>query len=87
MSMSEIVSFLDLSVFPSIALVFFLAAFIGVIWWVMTRPRKEIDDAASIVLHEDRVITPRTPSRSDGGKRDTRDTNDRPQPGKGSSHG
>lgn len=59
MSMSEIVSFLDLSVYPSVALVFFLAAFIAIIWWAMTRSKQEIDDAASIVLNDDKVITPR----------------------------
>ena len=59
MSMTEIVSFLDLSVYPSIALVFFLAAFIAVIWWVMTRSKQEIDDAANIVLDDDSVVAPR----------------------------
>ncbi len=59
MSMSEIVSFLDLSVYPSVALVFFLAAFIAIIWWAMTRSKQEIDDAASIVLNDDKIITPR----------------------------
>lgn len=60
MSMTEIMSFIDLSVFPSVALVFFLAAFIAVIWRVMTRTRQEIDDAANIVLDDDRVVAPRT---------------------------
>lgn len=60
MSMTEIMSFIDLSVFPSVALVFFLAAFIAVIWRVMTRTQQEIDDAANIVLDDDRVVAPRT---------------------------
>jgi len=59
MSMTEIVSFLDLSVYPSVALVFFLAAFIAIIWWVMTRSKQEIDDAANIVLDDDEIVAPR----------------------------
>lgn len=59
MSMTEIVSFLDLSVYPSVALVFFLVAFIAILWRVMTRPQQEIDEAASIVLNDDEVVAPR----------------------------
>ena len=40
MSMSKIVSFLELSVYPSIALVFFLVAFIAIIWRVMTTTKQ-----------------------------------------------
>jgi cbb3-type cytochrome oxidase subunit 3 len=59
MSLTEIVSFLDLSVYPSVALVFFLVAFIAIIWQVMTRSKQEIDDAANIVLNDNEVVTPR----------------------------
>lgn len=59
MSMTEIVSFLDLSVYPSVALLFFLAAFVGVVWWVLTRTKQEINDAANIVLNDDEVVAPR----------------------------
>ena len=59
MSMSKIMSFLELSVYPSIALVFFLAAFIAVIWRVMTTKKQDIDDAANIVLDDDKVVAPR----------------------------
>jgi cbb3-type cytochrome oxidase subunit 3 len=59
MSMSKIMSFLELSVYPSIALVFFLAAFIAVIWRVMTTKKQDIDDAANIVLDDDTVVAPR----------------------------
>lgn len=59
MSMTEIVSFLDLSVFPSVALVFFLVAFFAILLRVLTRPKQEIDDAANIVLHDDTVVAPR----------------------------
>lgn len=58
MRMTEIVSFMDLSVFPSIALVFFLAAFIAIVWRVMTKPKSEIDSAANIPLSDD-VVEPR----------------------------
>ena len=59
MSMTEIVSFLDLSVFPSIALVFFLFAFVAIIWNVMTRSKQDIEDAANIVLNDDEIVAPR----------------------------
>jgi cbb3-type cytochrome oxidase subunit 3 len=59
MSMSKIMSFLELSVYPSIALVFFLAAFVAVIWKVMTTTKQEINDAANIVLDDDNVVAPR----------------------------
>ena len=59
MSMSKIVSFLELSVYPSIALVFFLVAFIAVIWRVMTTKKQDIEDAANIVLNDDEVVAPR----------------------------
>lgn len=59
MSMTEIVSFLDLSVFPSVALVFFLLAFFAILLRVLTRPKQEIEDAANIVLHDDKVVAPR----------------------------
>lgn len=55
MRMTEIVSFMDLSVFPSIALVFFLAAFLAIVWRVMTKSKSEIDSAASIPLSDDVV--------------------------------
>ena len=60
MSMSKIMSFLELSVYPSIALVFFLAAFIAVVWRVMTTKKQDIEDAANIVLDDESVVAPRT---------------------------
>ncbi len=59
MSMTEIVSFLDLSVFPSVALVFFLAAFIAIVWKTMTKTKQEIESQASIPLDDDVIFTPR----------------------------
>lgn len=59
MRMTEIVSFLDLSIYPSIALVFFLAAFIAVVWNVMTKSKQEIEAAANIPLDDDFIFTPR----------------------------
>ncbi len=62
MRMSEIVSFLDLSIYPSIALIFFLAAFIAVVWNVMTKSKQEIEAAANIPLDDDVIFTPRVSS-------------------------
>ena len=62
MRMTEIVSFLDLSIYPSIALIFFLAAFIAVIWNVMTKSKQEIEAAANIPLDDDVIFTPRSSS-------------------------
>ena len=59
MSMSKIMSFLELSVYPSIALVFFFVAFIAIIWRVMTTTKQEINEAANIVLDDDTVVSPR----------------------------
>lgn len=59
MSMSEIVSFLDLSIYPSIGLVFFLAAFIAVLWNVLSKSKQETEAAANIPLDDDKVFTPR----------------------------
>ena len=60
--MTEIVSYLDLSIYPSVALVFFLAAFIAVVWNVMTKTKQEIEAAANIPLDDDVVFTPRVSS-------------------------
>ena len=62
MRMTEIVSFLDLSVYPSVALIFFLAAFIAVLWNVFTKSKQEIEAAANIPLNDDIIYTPRTAS-------------------------
>lgn len=59
MKMTEIVSFMDLSVYPSIALIFFLAAFIAVVWKALSTSKEEIDFQASLPLTEDVVVQPR----------------------------
>ena len=59
MRMTEIVSFLDLSIFPSIAMVFFLAAFLAILWNVLRTPRSQSDLEASIPLNDDVVVEPR----------------------------
>ena len=59
MSLTEIVSFLELSVFPSVALVFFLTAFLAILWRVLRQPRTETDLAACIPLDDEVVFTPR----------------------------
>lgn len=65
MRMTEIVSFLDLSVFPSIALVFFLAAFLAILWRVLSTPANQTKLEASIPLRDDVVIEPRGSIQSD----------------------
>ncbi len=65
MRMTEIVSFLDLSVFPSVALVFFLIAFIAIVWKTMTKSRQESETQASIPLDDDVIFTPRVSIQSD----------------------
>ncbi len=81
MSMTQIVSFLDLAIFPSLALVFFLAAFIAVIWNVFSTSKQEITAAANIPLDDDVVFTPRTPSIDTESNASTVNT-----PNGGSSH-
>ena len=65
MRMTEIVSFLDLSVFPSIALVFFLAAFLAILWRVLSTPASQTKLEASIPLNDDVVVEPRGSIQSD----------------------
>jgi cbb3-type cytochrome oxidase subunit 3 len=60
MRMTEIVSFLDLSIFPSVALVFFLIAFIAIVWTTLTTSKAQTQAQASIPLDDDTVFTPRT---------------------------
>lgn len=83
MRMTEIVSFLDLSVFPSIALVFFLAAFIAILWRVLTTPASQSMLEASIPLNDDIVVEPRGSIQT---KR-SQETSDITPTGKGASHG
>ena len=64
MSMTEIVSFLDLSIFPSVALVFFLIAFVAIVWSTLTKPKAEIQAQANIPLDDDVIFTPRGPISS-----------------------
>ena len=65
MKMMEIVSFLDLSVFPSVALVFFLVAFIAILWKTLTKSKQEIEAQANIPLDDDVIFTPRVSIQSD----------------------
>ena len=84
MRMTEIVSFLDLSIYPSIALIFFLAAFIAVVWNVMTKSKQEIEAAANIPLDDDVVFTPRVSSI--GSSTDTDSSSTDPAQNGGGSH-
>tara|TARA_R110002072_G_scaffold87880_1_gene197880 strand:- start:155 stop:379 length:225 start_codon:yes stop_codon:yes gene_type:complete len=63
--MTEIVSFLDLSVFPSVALVFFLAAFLAILWKVLRTPASQSKLEASIPLNDDVVVEPRNAIQTD----------------------
>lgn len=65
MRMTEIVSFLDLSVYPSIALIFFLAAFIAILWKTLSKSQQETDAAANIPLDDDVIFTPRASINTD----------------------
>ncbi len=83
MRMTEIVSYLDLSVYPSVALIFFLAAFIAIIIRVMTKTKAEIDTAANIPLNDDVIFTPRVSIESN----EQADSNTDTCTDKGASHG
>ena len=72
MRMTEIVSYLDLSIYPSIALIFFLAAFIAVVWNVMSKSKQEIEAAANIPLDDDVIFTPRVSIESSSDTDSTR---------------
>ncbi len=72
MRMTEIVSYLDLSIYPSIALIFFLAAFIAVVWNVMSKSKQEIEAAANIPLDDDVIFTPRVSIKSSSDTDSTR---------------
>ncbi|PCI10318.1 hypothetical protein COB72_03845 [bacterium] len=82
--MTEIVSFLDLSIYPSIALIFFLAAFIAVVWNVMTKTKQEIEAAANIPLDDDVIFTPRVSSIESN--TDTDSSSTEPAQNGGASH-
>ncbi len=83
MRMTEIVSYLELSVYPSVALVFFLAAFIAIIIRVMTKTKAEIDSAANIPLNDDVIFTPRVSIKTN----EQTDSKTDKYTDKGASHG
>lgn len=52
MSLSELMSSLELSIYPQIALVLFLVVFAGVAWRIISMPKQEIRDAENIPLDD-----------------------------------
>jgi cbb3-type cytochrome oxidase subunit 3 len=61
MKLSDIMGNAGLSVYAEVALVLFLAAFLGIVWWVF-RPaaRRRWDAAARLPLDEAPVVTARS---------------------------
>lgn len=66
MKLSDIVGHAGLSAYAEVALVLFLAAFLGVAWWVF-RPalRERWRRDAMMPLDDERPVQPRTPSGED----------------------
>lgn len=69
MSLTDIVSGMNLTIYPQVALVISLATFLGVVVYVILRPRREIERQARLPLEDDdpprRVAAPhRTANRS-----------------------
>jgi cbb3-type cytochrome oxidase subunit 3 len=62
--MSDIVSHLDLAVFPIIGMLLFLSVFVGVVLQVTSRKRRsELDGAALLPFADETTQTPRTEVR------------------------
>jgi len=59
MKLSEIISYLNLTIYPSIGLVFFLVAFLAILVKVLRQPREESDAIANMPLNDDVVSRPR----------------------------
>ena len=59
MRLGEIMSHMDLAVFPQIGLVLFLAIFVAAMWRVLRSSRSEMAACAAIPLDDRAVLTPR----------------------------
>ncbi|MEP0845749.1 MAG: cbb3-type cytochrome c oxidase subunit 3 [Phycisphaerae bacterium] len=53
MSLTDIVSGMNVTIYPQIALVISLVTFLGVVVYVMLRPKREIDRQARLPLEND----------------------------------
>lgn len=60
MRMSDIVSYLDLSVYPQVAMVIFLGVFAGVIWRVLSRTSARDLEACGLIPLDEEPRTKRT---------------------------
>jgi len=59
MKLSDLISFLNLTIYPSVALVFFLAAFLAILVKVLRQPRSETNAIANMPLNDDVISDPR----------------------------
>lgn len=67
MRLSDVMSHTDLSVFPELAMVLFIAAFAGVLWRVFgRRGAAELPSLASMPLEECPSVECRTHARGEG---------------------
>ena len=71
MRLGEIMSHMNLAVFPQIGLILFLTIFVGAMWRVLRSSRSEMRACAAIPLDDDAVVTPRCDQRagSDAGRK------------------
>lgn len=53
MSLTDIVSGMNLTIYPLVALVISLVTFLGVVVYAVLRPRREIDRQARLPLEDD----------------------------------
>ena len=79
MKLSDLMSFLNLTIYPSVALVFFLAAFLAILVKVLRQPRAETNAIANMPLNDDVICHPRTTIKQP--------KSDHAQTDKGVSHG
>lgn len=52
MSLTEIMSAMDLTLFPQIGLAIFFVVFLAIVWHTWVRPRTEIDHQARLPLDD-----------------------------------
>ena len=59
MKLSDLISHLNLTIYPSLGLVFFLVAFLAILIKVLRQPRAESDAIANMPLDDDVISQPR----------------------------